>query len=184
MKTTLSKLKPYCRRDVWDQLYPFGDDIRFSQIIHRIGLEDSLWLLRAVDGYDKELRLFGVWCIRQISSLPRDITIVKALDVAEKFALGNATAQELGDAWAAARAVSPPGVPDAWGLLVNPCGKVARHIAHAGAVAFNCAWTAVNTLKQELRGSAEKEHRVFEMTRLIESQKTKLLELCNALEVI
>lgn len=51
---------------------------------------------------DKELRLFAVWCIRQIEHLLNDKRS-NAINVAEKFAHGNATIEELdaarADAW-------------------------------------------------------------------------------------
>lgn len=53
---------------------------------------------------DKELRLFAVWCARQVQHLMSDTRSVAALDVAERHANGNATHAELAAARAAARA--------------------------------------------------------------------------------
>ena len=71
--------------------------------------KDMIWLLcRKEFMSDRDLRLFAVWCAREALILvdnpdPRSLA---ACDVAERFANGEATRQELGaaaeDAWAAA----------------------------------------------------------------------------------
>jgi hypothetical protein len=56
---------------------------------------------------DKELRLFALYCARSIEHLLLDQRSKDAIDVAERFAHGNATDEELAAAmeaaWAAAR---------------------------------------------------------------------------------
>ena len=52
---------------------------------------------------DKTLRLFAVWCARRVQHLMKDKRSVATIDVAERFAHGNATAEELATAWYAAR---------------------------------------------------------------------------------
>lgn len=57
---------------------------------------------------DRTLRLFAVWSARQVQHLMTDPRSIAALDVAERFANGEATQNELSAAgaaaWAAARA--------------------------------------------------------------------------------
>jgi len=73
-------------------------------------LNDALWCLRAVPGCDRDARLFAVWCARQVQHLMADERITNAVDVAERFANGNATEKDLAAArdaawdaaWAAA----------------------------------------------------------------------------------
>ena len=72
-------------------------------ILDSNGLNDALWCLRAVKGRDKEIRLYAVWCARQVQHLMTDQLSLDALDVAERFAKGEATDDELAAAWAAAR---------------------------------------------------------------------------------
>ncbi len=71
------------------------------------GIEDAIWATRCVAGFDRDLRLFAVWCARQMQHLMKDDRSIAALDVSERFANGEATAEELdaagGAAWAAAR---------------------------------------------------------------------------------
>jgi hypothetical protein len=53
---------------------------------------------------DRELRLFAVWCARQGQHLLTDPRSVNAIDVAERYANGEATDEELAAAWVAGRA--------------------------------------------------------------------------------
>jgi hypothetical protein len=63
-----------------------------------------LWIAaRAGVLTDSELQLFAVWSARQVQHLMKDPRSITALDVAERFAHGNATKEELDAAWAAAR---------------------------------------------------------------------------------
>ena len=76
-------------------------------ILDSNGLDDALWCLRAVAGHDREIRLYAVWCARQVQHLMPDERSITALQVAEDFANGVATAEQLdaarAAAWAAAR---------------------------------------------------------------------------------
>jgi len=77
-------------------------------ILDSNGLDDALWCLRAVTGHDREIRLYAVWCARQVQHLMTDKRSLDALDVAERYANGLATADDLAaaiaDAWSAADA--------------------------------------------------------------------------------
>jgi hypothetical protein len=76
------------------------------------------WLLWITDKtgrpHDRTLRLFAVWCARntplpdgrKTGELMTDPRSLAALDVAERFANGQASADELAAAWAAARAAA------------------------------------------------------------------------------
>ena len=64
-------------------------------ILESNGLDDALWCLQVVKGFDREKRLFGVWCARQVQHLMTDQRSLNALDIAEKFSNGEATKQEL-----------------------------------------------------------------------------------------
>ena len=110
MKTTLNKIreKSPCQEG-WEKLLKHlgktkADDEPLSllTILDSNGLDDALWCLRAVDGYKKEIMLFAVWCARQVQHLMTDKRSIDALDVAERFASGQATSDELDAARAAA----------------------------------------------------------------------------------
>ena len=107
MKTTLNKIRDYspCQKG-WEKLLKHlgktrADDEPLSllTILDSNGLDDVLWCLRAVDGYDKEKRLYAVWCARQVQHLMTDQKSIKALDVAERHAHGQATDEDLRLAW-------------------------------------------------------------------------------------
>lgn len=71
----------------------------------RIPFEDRLWVVARTELVsEKLLRLFAVWCARQVQHLMQDERSKRALDVAEAFANGMATKEELAAAWAAANA--------------------------------------------------------------------------------
>ena len=122
MKTTLNQIraKSPCA-DGWKKLLAYlgktqADDEPLSivTILDSNGLDDALWCLRAVQDRDKELRLYAVWCARQVQHLMTDQRSIEALDVAEAYANGTATDEKLAAArdaaraaaWAAARAAA------------------------------------------------------------------------------
>lgn len=108
MKTTLNQIraKSPCQNG-WTKLLAYlgktkADDepISIATILDSNGLDDALWCLQAVKGRDREIRLFGVWCARQVQHLMTDPRSIAALDVSERFANCNATQEELDAAWA------------------------------------------------------------------------------------
>ena len=118
MKTTLNAIREHgpCE-DGWRKLLRHlgktqADDepLSIATILDSNGLDDALWCLRAVTGHDRELRLYAVWCARQVQHLMTDPRSLAALDVAERHANGLATDDELAAAraaaWAAARAAA------------------------------------------------------------------------------
>ncbi len=103
MKTTLNQIreKGPCKSGWMKLLATLGkiqaDDepVTILQVLDSNGLADALWCLRAVQGRNKEIRLYMVWCARQVQHLMKDPRSWKALEVAEAFARGMATAEEL-----------------------------------------------------------------------------------------
>ncbi len=71
--------------------------------------KDIIWVLcRNEFLTDKDLRLFAVWCAREALKLDSnpDERSVNACNIAERFANGEATSEELAAAGAAARAAA------------------------------------------------------------------------------
>ena len=93
------------------------------------GLDYALWCLRAVDGHAREMRLYAVWCARQVPSLMDDPSSVTVIDVAERHANGAAFNDEL----AAAKAA---GAEAAWAAL-------AARAALAALAATDASWAAL-----------------------------------------
>ena len=117
----------------------YGDDtpIDIATILDSNGLDYALWCLRAVDGHAREMRLYAVWCARQVPSLMDDPSSVTAIDVAERNANGAASNDELAAARAAARAA---GTEAAW-------AAVAARAALAALAATDASWAALPAME-------------------------------------
>ena len=109
MFTTLNKIRSHnpCREG-WQKLMKSlgktrGDDepVSLLAVLDSNGLDDAIWCLQAVDGVDSKARLFAVACAREVQHLLTDPRSLNALDVAERFAKGFATTEELAAACAA-----------------------------------------------------------------------------------
>ena len=144
MKTTLNKIREHepCANG-WKKLLTYlgkteADDEPLSllTILDSNGLNDALWCLRAVEGYDKEIRLYAVWCARQVQDLMTDQRSLTVLDVAERYAHGQATGAELAIAWEAARATARAGAWDAASVVA---------LAAAWKDAWKAVWFAAST---------------------------------------
>ena len=111
--TTLNKIRAHspCESGWKKLLAQLGktqaDDelLPFAVILKSNGLDDALWCCRSAPEYDREWRLFAVWCARQVQHLMTDRRSIDALEVAERFANGEATQSELDAAWAAQKEV-------------------------------------------------------------------------------
>lgn len=165
MYTTLNKLRKHgpCADGLAKLLDNLGkgeaDDEPLSiiTILESNGLEDALWALRAVDGYDREIRLYAVWCARQVQHLMTDQRSLDALDVAEKYANGDATDEELQAARAAAVDAAKAAGWDA-----------ARAARAAGWAAREAAWTAARAAAWEAAGwAAARDEQAAELRRWI-----------------
>jgi hypothetical protein len=99
------------------------------------GLDDALWCLRAVEGCDREIRLFAVWCARRVQHLMTDARSVEALDVAERYARGEASKLELSAAAAAAEDAAAEAM---WAAAE----RWAARWASARAAATSARWAA------------------------------------------
>jgi len=169
MKTTLNKIKFYSPcKDGYKKLLTYlgkteADDepLYFSTILESNGLNDCIWCFRAAPEYNQEWRLFAVWCARQVQHLMQDSRSIDALEVSEKFAMGNASTNELqvaGDAaWAAAgdavdAAVAAGDV--AWAAAVAAWAAAGDA---AWAVARDAAWAAADAARAAA-GDIQKEY--------------------------
>ncbi len=144
MLTTLNAIREHgpCE-DGWEKLLTHlgktkADDkpLPLITILESNGLEDAIWCLRTVEGHDREIRLFAVACARRVEHLH---PICKpTIDVAERYANGEATEEELKAASDAAWAAG-----DAAG-------------AAAGAAAGDAPWAAARAASGAAAG-AERE---------------------------
>ena len=103
--------------------------------------ERSDWMLWAMEkddiGSDKDLRLFACWCVRQVWNLLTDERSRNAVIVAERFANGMATKEELEvarfAAWSAAESAAE--------LVAELAAESATRVA-AESAARLAAWSA------------------------------------------
>jgi len=167
VKTTLNKIRAHspCAGG-WAKLLGHlgktkADDEPLSivTVLDSNGLDDALWCMRAVEGHDREIRLFAVWCARQVQHLMTDPLSIAALDVAERFANCEATKTELdaawAEAWAATRAATMAAASDAARAAASNAASDAAWDAAsnaAWAAASDAAWAAAKAAQSnELR---------------------------------
>ena len=163
MQTTLNKIREHqpCKEG-WEKLLKNlkktkSDDepLLLLTILDSNGLDDALWCMRAIDGRDKEIRLYAVWCARQVQHLMKDPRSLAALDVAERFANGEATVEELDAARAVARGA-------AWDA------------------AWAAAWAAAGDAARAAAGAAARKSAVWDAAR--DAQEARLREVCNEVQ--
>jgi len=132
------------------------EPLPFSVILESNGLDDALWCCRASPEYDREWRLFAVWCARQVQHLVTDKRSIEALDVAERFANGLATTQELAAAWYAAGYAARAAAGAAARVAARSAARAAARAAAgdaAGVAARAAAWAVAG----DAAGDAQKE---------------------------
>ena len=140
--TTLNKIRSHSPcEDGWKKLLKHlgktkadYEPLSIIEILDSNGLDDALWCLRAVDGHDREIRLYAVWCALQVQHPIADQRNIEALDVAERYANGLATDEQL----AAARAATRAAAQEAEDAAADPAAwSIAR------ATADDAAWAAI-----------------------------------------
>jgi len=149
MKTTLNELEKHnfhfsggCKLMRYLGKTEIDDEpLDLLTILESNGLDDTLWCLRAVEGFDREKRLLAVAFAREVEHLMPEAS-KPALDVAERFANGLATEEELAQtcdaAWAAALdaadaawAAAYAAAYAAWAAYDAACAACAAYAAYA-----------------------------------------------------
>jgi hypothetical protein len=125
--------------------------LHLRTILDSNGLEDALWCLRAVAGETRDMRLYGIWCARQVQNLMPDERSIAALDVATRHADGHALDKELDAAWAAAGAAAGAA---AWAASDAAWAAWAAAGAAAWAAAGDAAWAAARAAARAAAGDA------------------------------
>ena len=144
--TTLNKIKKYDSREVgWETLLIYlkktkadDDPLAFLTILESNGFYDATWCMRSAPEYEKEWRLFAVWCARQVQHIMTDERSISALDIAEKYTNGEATKDELNAACdaacdAACAAVSSSASASAMAAACSAAMTAARSVARNAA---------------------------------------------------
>jgi hypothetical protein len=182
MKTTLNAIRKHgpCEEGWKKLLKNLGktqaDDEPLSivTILDSNGLDDALWCLRAVTGHDREIRLYAAWCARQVQSLMTDPRSLAALDVAERYAQGLATDEDLRTAGAAAWAAAGAAGAAAWDAARAAAGAAAWDAARA-------AWDAARDAAEAAAGAAAGAAAWYAACL---SQAARLREVCAEMEAV
>jgi hypothetical protein len=176
--TTLTNIQNHqpCKRSWKKLLIGLGkkrvDDkpLPYWQIVKICGLDDALWATRAEPQYEREWRLYAVACARRVANLCTDPRVAEALTVAERYAHGQATGQELDAARnavddavlyttravrdAALRAISTAALYAASATALNAGSAAALYAARAAALATAYKSEAVEAAEHEWQKQA------------------------------
>jgi hypothetical protein len=94
MRTTLNQIRAHrpCR-DGWEKLLrglnktqPDDEPLWIDTVLDHNDLDDALRCLRSVEGCDREIQRFAVWCARRVQHHVNDQLSVAVLDFAERCA--------------------------------------------------------------------------------------------------
>ena len=176
--TTLNRIYVCTWPDKWRELLAGlgkteGDDepLAYTKIVEINGIDVALWACNAEPQYAKEWRLFSIWCARQVEHLMTDQRSKDAIIIAERYANGQATDEEL----SVAMAMANPAAKKAT-LMATPTAYYAAYTAwymmqgmpHTVAyTAAQAAWHALGDTAWDAARDAQKEH---------------FIEICNATE--
>lgn len=101
-------------KELWDRLLarlgkflPDDEPLNFHTIVCNIGLHSALWCCQSLPEFDKHWRLYAVWCARQLRHNQKHYSkamrgyelFVEVIEVAERYANGGATPEDLHEAW-------------------------------------------------------------------------------------
>jgi len=142
MTTTLNKIKAHSPcKDGWNKLLNYlgktqadNEPLSIATIIQSNGIKDAVWALRAVEGKDKEIRLFAADCAELVLHIfenryPNDDCPRKAIQAARDYANGVIDKYELAAArdaaWDAARAAARDAAWDAARVAAWDAARVA-----------------------------------------------------------
>lgn len=153
MKTTLNQIRKHnpCE-DSWKELLKsLGKtkadytEVSIRYILDILGVADAIWALRAVEGHDKEIRLFACECAESVlhffeEKFPDDNRPRNAIESARRYANGEEGEDELIAARAAAAAARAAAGAATWAA-----GDAAGDAAGAAAGAARAAaWDAAD----------------------------------------
>ena len=166
--------------------------------IESVPAADKLWVVCREELIPAEqLRLFAVWCAKQVQHLITDERSIRALEVAERFATGKASLEELNTAraaawaadgaaakataWAAARAAAKATAGDAARAAAENAARAAAEDAARDA-AWAGAWAAAqaaaeaaarDAARDAARAAAEAAARDTQISQLVEMLEVK-----------
>jgi hypothetical protein len=136
---------------------PDDEPITYAQIVDRVTLHYTLWCCRAEPQHANLWRRYAVWCARQVQHLMTDLRSIEALDVAERYANGEATDQDLGFAsGAAGAAVEKAAVASKWAWAAKGAGWADGNPAARASMAAKAARAALACTQFDAAIAADK----------------------------
>ena len=120
-----------------------NEPLSLLTILESNGLDDAIWCLRTCEGIDREARLFAVACARRAQHLMKDQRSIDAINVAERYANGESSDDELAAAY-----------NSAWAAFES----IVRVEMFNGTAAWSDAWSnagAALTAASDAAGAAE-----------------------------
>lgn len=183
MTTTLDRIKDnHPCGDGWRKLIRSlnktkADDASVSirHIIESNGIADAIWALRAVDGHDREIRLYVAWCAEQVLPIyekeyPNDNRPRLSIQAAKDYANGL-----IDDAArAAARASAESATLDATSDSARAAARAAARSAAIGA--------AIGAKDGAARAASALDAAAWDTAR--QAQKTELIRVCECVEKV
>jgi len=171
MQTTLNKIKSHSPcEDGWKKLLNYlnkteADDevLELRTILESNGLDDTIWVFRAVEEKDKEIRLFAADCAELVLPIyekqyPNDDRPRKAIQAARDYANELISAEELDAArdaaWDAALAAAWDAARDAAVAAWAAARAAAADAARAASVAAMAAWAAARAAEGDASAAA------------------------------
>jgi hypothetical protein len=133
----------------YDPIKHLQPGIRYNavKILERedIPAQDRLWVVLRTDLVsEKCMRLFAVWCARQVVKPDADPRTLNALEIAEKYANGEATDSELSAAYSAANSAAYSAAYSAANSAAYSAANIAANIA-----ANSAAYIAANSAARQ-----------------------------------
>lgn len=122
--------------------FKHSEPISLLSILESNGFNDTIWALRCLKDKDREIRLYAVCCARQVEHLMADERSKNVLLVAEKYANGEASKEELEDARAAAYAGARAARAAAASYDAARAAYYTAYYADAADAAYNASYAA------------------------------------------
>ncbi len=118
------------------------EPLPFSRIVEVDGLETAILCFAAEPQYAREMKSFAVWCARRVQRLMTDPDSITALDVAERYARGEATLDELERAIDAAASAASAAESESEHYIEAAAGMAELWLAASARREWGRSWKA------------------------------------------